>query len=512
MYLRSDEKTRGFDNFCGGMASKPLRRKFLQDAMVKKLTPSSGLNAYYFHYEKPAKPLVVGVIGTGRQGAKLLASINPAYVTVKSIADIRPSSQAAAKALVKDATVYDDYKKLIDAAKADGLQGVIIALPSHLHAAAALAAMKAKLHVFVETPMALKVAEAKEMVVTARKEKLCLAVGQQRRYNILYDNALEMARSGLLSDVHYVRAQWHVPPVEHKADEDTNKSDKLAKKPKWNAAKDDNSAIDLWRSIPSEDAGLNVKDHGYESVAELINWQITQSLSGGLIAELGSQLFDAAAMFLAEVPNRDPAKPYPLSVSGSASQLRSDMGDIDDHVHCVFEYAAKDYVDKGPQKTRKKIGLQYDLIVGNEFDLYGETILGTHGSLILESEKRGMLFHMADTDKRVRVLPKKDEKSWPLLEIPKDGGRGGDEESESIGQLALSGIDSGLTAELEHWAVCSLSPDAKSKPRCDGETALATTVMAVAATKAIELGTRVNFEDAWFDAEKKETPDDLKAG
>ena len=89
------------------------------------------------------------------------------------------------------------YKELLAGAKADGLEAVIIALPSHLHAPAAVAAMQAGLHVFTETPMALTVADAKEMARLAKEKGLCLAVGQQRRYSFIYNNALELVRRGL---------------------------------------------------------------------------------------------------------------------------------------------------------------------------------------------------------------------------------------------------------------------------------------------------------------------------
>ena len=110
------------------------------------------------------------------------------------------------------------------------------------------------------------------------------------------------------------------------------------------------------------------------------------------MAELGCQLFDAAAMFVAAMPNRDPQRPYPLSVAGSGSQtLHAVEGDIDDHVHCVFEYAIQGYVDDKdiPPKARKKIALQFDVILGNEFDGYGETILGRQGSLVLGERAEG---------------------------------------------------------------------------------------------------------------------------
>ena len=80
-------------------------------------------------------------------------------------------------------------------------------------------------------------------------------------------------------------------------------------------------------------------------------------------------------------------------------------------MHCVFEYAIQGYVDDEdiPPKARKKIALQFDLIIGNEFDGYGETVLGRKGSLVLENEQKAMLFHTSDVDKSLRVVELKKE-------------------------------------------------------------------------------------------------------
>ena len=144
----------------------------------------------YFHYDATlAEPLRVGVIGTGDEGSVLLGAVNPKFITVKAIADIRPynvwrafngdhygaeahkarpglmsvygwKSDAEAKKNVK---VYGAYQELLAHAKEDGIEAVIIALPLHLHAPAAIAAMKAGLHVMTEKLMGHSVHECKEM-------------------------------------------------------------------------------------------------------------------------------------------------------------------------------------------------------------------------------------------------------------------------------------------------------------------------------------------------------------
>ena len=556
MYLHASDKASGVENFHSAVGSKLIRREMITEALRKGLSPRNGLEQEHFKYAKSLdKPLAVGVLGVGQQGVRLLAAINPAYVTLKAIADIRPSQQkravVALQALAaykgkwktdddvkKDIRVYDSYEKLLAAAKTDGLEAVIIALPSHLHAAAAMAAMDAGLHVFVETPLALKVLDAKQVARKAAEKNLVVAVGQQRYYNWIYDHALEMVRLDLLEDVHYVRAQWHVLKPVRKTAEDDAKKAKNNKKLKEAVQKPGEFKIDWWQDVPPEESHLTFD--GYASPEELVHWQLYEKYSGGLLAELGSQIFDAAVMFIKTTPNRDPQRRYPLSVAGAGSQTlrepvgdadgsqahREPVGDIDDHVHCIFEYPIQGYVDDKtiPPKARKKIALQVDLIIGNEFDGYGETVLGRQGSLVLENEHKAMLFHTSDVDKTIRVDEKKvvkkagdkkpddkkpddkkDIKGVPSIVVSK-----ADEESQSLGRLALQGADAGFATELEHWACCCKPVGGKvDKPRCDAEAGLYTTVLTVAAARALATETRVDFKDAWFDVKSDETPDNV---
>ena len=105
----------------------------------------------------------------------------------------------------KHVKVYDkDYKELI----ADpNVEAIVIGLPLHLHAPVAIEAMKAGKHVFTEKLMAKTVGECKEMTKVAAETGKILAVGHQRHYNILYDNAKDMIKNGLIGELHYNRAQ-----------------------------------------------------------------------------------------------------------------------------------------------------------------------------------------------------------------------------------------------------------------------------------------------------------------
>ena len=86
---------------------------------------------------------------------------------------------------------------------------MVIALPLHLHAPAAIEAMQAGKHVLTEKLMGHSVAECKEMARVAEETEALLAAGHQRHYNILYDNAVDMMKWGMLGELHHIRAQWH---------------------------------------------------------------------------------------------------------------------------------------------------------------------------------------------------------------------------------------------------------------------------------------------------------------
>ena len=95
---------------------------------------------------------------------------------------------------------------------------VVIALPLWLHAPVAIQAMKAGKHVFCEKLMAHNIGQCKEMVKVAHETNKLLAIGHQRHYSALYDNANYLVQEGHLGEIRHIRALWHrnnaVPQIE----------------------------------------------------------------------------------------------------------------------------------------------------------------------------------------------------------------------------------------------------------------------------------------------------------
>lgn len=100
------------------------------------------------------------------------------------------------------AAVYTDFETMMEKADFDVLD---ICLPTYLHKQHAIAGMKAGKHVFCEKPIALTVADAEEMVRTAKECGVKFSVGHVLRFFPSYKNAIEQKDKGRLGIPRLIR-------------------------------------------------------------------------------------------------------------------------------------------------------------------------------------------------------------------------------------------------------------------------------------------------------------------
>jgi predicted dehydrogenase len=569
MYLSPEEKAVGQENFQGTIGV--TRRDFLKTGIAAGAVSGAGLGAMYFGYEASIKdPLRIGVIGTGDEGNVLIGALTPSYLQVVAIADIRPynvhrafhgdhSSESALRVRCglltkygwtsedearKHVKVYDkDYHDLL--ADKD-VEGVVIVLPLHLHAQVAIEAMAAGKHVLTEKLMGHSVHQCKEMARFAKKFDKLLATGHQRHYSILYDNAVDTIRRGLIGEIHSIRAQWHrdnlpgrdswsMPLPDEKMGQRLAKLKKDLEVAKGLAIDSLNDQIAKLTSLRREieaakshavgslsreidqlalqymDHAVKAEDYGYQSITladgskrsaleELIRWRLWSRTGGGLMAELGSHQLDAAGIFISAL-GEDGQKALPLTVSAAGMRSLFPLDrDCEDHVYCVYEFPGPQY----ESDPNKKIGVVYTSINGNGFGGYGEVVLGTKGTLILEREQDVMLFsNSAPTTTKISVAQ---GGKGPTLDTTESGG-----DAVATGKKALEGpVSRGYTEELEHWAWCVRNPDPKNLPRCHPKVALGDAVIALTTNIAMRENRRIEFKKEWFEIDNDETPEGVK--
>ncbi len=585
MNLSPEQKEIGRDNYYEALGVS--RRDFLKGVIAAGAVSGAGLGAMYFGYEKITDPVRVGVIGTGDEGNVLIGAINPEYVQVVAIADIRPfnihrafhgdwaspAALAARKGLMavygwksedearSHVKVYDGKNGGYEALIADpDVEAVIIALPLHLHAPAACKALKAGKHVLTEKLMAHNVAQCKVMGRLAYDQDLYLATGHQRHYSVLYDNAVNLLRWGLLGQLHHIRAQWHrgnlpgndswqqpLPGGEvvmGSAEPQDLILDRLERLKKALAGEKDVARAELlakqvaqWEAW-NRDRELNAEDHGYVSTTlpngrprpameELCRWRLWERTGGGLMAELGSHQLDAAGIFISAL-RQDGKKAHPLSVHAIGGRHIFPLDrDADDHVYCMFEFAGPHYepgFDVGYEDERakypdpkkglpgfqedpnKRVVVTYSSINGNGFGGYGEIVMGTKGTLVLEREQEVMLYAESDTSSRVAV---KDDKGGPTMDTQASGGYApAAKAAESMGPVSR-----GYTEEIEHWAWCIRNKSPENQPRCKPEVALGDAVIALATNVAMNKAWKGNeagylkFDEKWYELKEDATPD-----
>jgi predicted dehydrogenase len=442
------------------------------------------------------------------------------------------------------------------------IEAVIIALPLHLHAPVAIAAMRAGKHVLCEKLMAHSVAQSKLMARVAAETGRTLAIGHQRHYNLLYDNAVNLIRWGLLGELHHIRAQWHrnnrpgsdtwAPPLpggevapatgrrlDQIADElrdmEAALRDPATGSAERNALRKKVAQWQAWNADREVDAAR----HGYEdstsvyrdgrvrsALEELVRWRLWDRTGGGLMAELGSHQLDAAGIFVSALSREKGHKVHPLTVHAIGGRhLFAPDREAEDHVYCMFEYPGQGYdydfdigyrdpVNNHPDPrsgvpgyvndNEKKVVVTYSSINGNGFGGYGEVVMGTKATLVLDREQEAMLYPLQGTSAAAGVKHR-DGKS-PVLDTTASG-------DAATARAAEAGyVSRGYREEIEHWAWCIRTGDQANQPRCNGPQALADAVIALTAKLAIRNSRNgapgfIQFRKEWFDVNDDLVPE-----
>ncbi len=551
--LTKEQKEMGRKNFQAS-AEELTRRGFMKSMAAGAAVVPVAAGAYFGYQSIQGKAVKAALIGCGDEGGVLLGEHNPDYLKFIAACDIRPYNQKRiitgdpkvplrkgftkvyGKTYAQDIEskhLYTDYKEMLQ--KEKDIEAVVIALPLHLHAPVAIECLKAGKHVLCEKLMARTVSQCKEMIKVAKENNRILSIGHQRHYSMLYAHAQEALKSGILGDIKHIRALWHRNfswpwSPDPREPEVAMSMIQPVIRDGWTPPI---FQMDLEALKDKLDSTLKDHRYGYKDIYELIRWRLYQRTGGGLMAELGSHQLDACSIFLGKV--------HPLAVSGVGT--RSFFGgldttpfknnrSIDDHVFVTFEFPGANHPQGANKGTDKNdiVVVTYSSISTNGFEAYGECVMGSRGTLLVEGESQIMLYKENDPTKKgikpreTAVTVTTSAANKPMIEASSTWG--GPSPAVASGVTPAAGspppgtISRGYREEMEDFAYCirqwnektGYEQDASGKyvqrlPRCHGEVAMADAILALTSNIAMKEHKRIEFKDSWFQAKSSEVPD-----
>jgi len=153
----------------------------------------------------------LGLIGCGSiaQAVHLDILTRLPQVKLVALAEPDPDRRAQVQRRAPGAIALPDYQALLDHPDVDG---VVVCLPSALHATVAIAALERGKHVYLEKPIAVSSAEAEAVIAAWEKAQVVGMIGFNYRFSPLYQAAKAAIQAGRLGELVSARAVFSYPP------------------------------------------------------------------------------------------------------------------------------------------------------------------------------------------------------------------------------------------------------------------------------------------------------------
>jgi len=153
----------------------------------------------------------LGLIGCGSiaQAVHLDILARLPQVELVALAEPNPERRTQAQRRVPSAIALPDYGDLLDN---PNIEGVVVCLPSAMHAEVAIAALERGKHVYLEKPVGVNSAEAKAVIAASEKAQVVGMIGFNYRFSPLYQAAKAAIQAGQLGQLVNARAVFSYPP------------------------------------------------------------------------------------------------------------------------------------------------------------------------------------------------------------------------------------------------------------------------------------------------------------
>jgi predicted dehydrogenase len=227
--------------------------------------------------------LRVAAVGTGNRGKDDLLSVAASpRVEVAALCNVDQSQAHFGWAVEQfpKAAKFSDFRRLLD--KPDLFDAVMVATPDHMHAPIALAAMELGKHVFCQKPLTHTVNEARQMRITAKRQRVVTQMCNQIQSHRAYRTAVKLVQDGAIGKVREVHS-WQSGKMEWLVtDRRPDGKDPIPNDFDWN----------LWLGVAPHRPYKRALYHPK-------NWRAWQDFGSGQLGDFGCHILDPVCMALA---------------------------------------------------------------------------------------------------------------------------------------------------------------------------------------------------------------------
>ena len=322
-------------------------------------------------------------IGVGGMGGVDLESFKShPRLEIVAICDVDKDHLADAAKKIPNARQYTDWRELL-AKEGEQIDSCNVAVPDHMHAIIALAAIRAGKNVYCQKPLAHDVAECRALALAAKKAGVVTQLGTQFAAGHGDRLTVQLLRKGVIGKIKRVILCSNRPGAEAYR--------LLGPRPAHGAAVPAELAWDLWLGTASERPYA-------PGIYHPTLWRSWQDFGTGWSGDIGCHIFDAVWKGLGLTA--------PLSVVADvqtswkdSKERRADTWPQSNHITWIFpgsDQTEKSELpvewfdgDKYPETEVQKLALADELIP--EYPPESAMVLGTEGSLLLKHQASPIL-------------------------------------------------------------------------------------------------------------------------
>ena len=221
----------------------------------------------------PSDQINIAAIGAGGKGSDIRESW-ASKERVVALCDVHPLGKHGviqSRKKYPNAKFYVDFNELLD--KEKDLDAVTISTPDHTHGVIGNRAMNKGLHVYIQKPLTHNIEEARQLTITAKKNKVITQMGNQGGSCIGVERVKEWIDTKKIGDINKVYA-WTDRPVWPQG----------FKMPEPSAIKPEDLEWDLWLG-PAKEMAYRPEFHPF-------NWRGWWDYGTGALGDMGCHILD----------------------------------------------------------------------------------------------------------------------------------------------------------------------------------------------------------------------------